>query len=271
MARPTKKSMKWSLNGRVNVMKRLDIFNLTTRFPSESRASPDQDIIDDEEHHLDETYLSQSENNNALKRLNFHPGAEKSLKYGRVGLSDRYEDSELNFYVDVSVKPLTSFNFTTSAVSTANVSEHWKRKEQEHGTSQLELEEALNSYGAESPVNILPLLERIEVRLLSKKKVPADEVLQLTVLKHYYIDQLKGTGKMKASINAAFTVLTKTCTWRESSEDGANIMNLLSVCLMSASMGSNTKWKSALDDEDVCEQCLAYFRSLSKCSDCNTA
>ncbi|KAK9429685.1 hypothetical protein V1505DRAFT_386786 [Lipomyces doorenjongii] len=97
MASPTKKSIKRSLNGRINVMKRLDIFNLTARFPSESRAGPDQDILDDQELHLDEIYLSQSEINNALKRWNFHPGAEKSLKYGRVGLSDRYEDSELNF------------------------------------------------------------------------------------------------------------------------------------------------------------------------------
>ncbi|KAK9318137.1 hypothetical protein V1522DRAFT_418680 [Lipomyces starkeyi] len=60
-----------------------------------------------------------------------------------------------------------------------------------------------------TPVNIIALFERIEIRLQGRKKMPADEALQLTVIKHCFMDQLAGKGKMKASMDAAFYNIDK--------------------------------------------------------------
>jgi hypothetical protein len=82
----------------------------------------------------------------------------------------------------------------------------------------------------ETPVNILALLERIEIRLQGRKKMPADEAVQLTVLKHYFMDQLAGTGRMKKdSIDAAFYNFDKEVYMSRVSEDGPIYMNILSV------------------------------------------
>ncbi|KAK9364393.1 hypothetical protein V1509DRAFT_669940, partial [Lipomyces kononenkoae] len=173
-----------------------------------------------------------------------------------------------------SLKPLTAFNFTKSAVSTSNISEDEKRMEQEHKMSQCELEEDTNddegekaveedSYGSESPVNIRALLERIEVRLLSKNKMPADEVLQFTVLKRYFTDQLNGIGKMKASMNAAVYTFDKGEYMARVIRGWGKLYELSESLPPLSKRGKHTKWRSELDDEDVREQCLVYFRSLS--------
>ncbi|KAK9242127.1 hypothetical protein V1506DRAFT_107697 [Lipomyces tetrasporus] len=93
--------------------------------------------------------------------------------------------------------------------------------------------------------------------------MPAEEILQLAVLKRYFIDQLKGTGKMKASINAAFYSFDKGIYMVRVIRGWAKIYQLIESLPPLSKRGKHTKWRSALDDEDVREQCLAYFRSLS--------
>ncbi|KAK9242366.1 hypothetical protein V1506DRAFT_562965 [Lipomyces tetrasporus] len=140
MARPSKKSIPRSINGRKNI-KRFDKVNQVTRQVGEGCGGEEEEL------HLVEILLSQSEIENALKRLHFRPKTDKRLKCTtRPGGSERSIQRFRSKFrnVDASVKPLTTFNFTTSAVSTANKSEDGNRNEQEleHERSRLELEEA---------------------------------------------------------------------------------------------------------------------------------
>ncbi|KAK9489850.1 hypothetical protein V1508DRAFT_400437 [Lipomyces doorenjongii] len=231
MARPRKKSIARSINGRKNVLKRFDIASQATQRHAEARGSQDA-----EELQVVEVRLRQSEIDNALKRLCFRPEADKRLKYttrpaGSERSIRRFKAKFRN--VDASIKPLVAFSFTKTEVSTGPFSdEDRKQQDQEHGRSQSTAEEILNDretdnasgenaiiseeceestddYALETPVNIVALLERIEVCLQERKKMPADEALQLMVLKHYFVAHLAGKGKMKASMDSAFHNLTR--------------------------------------------------------------
>ncbi|KAK9481590.1 hypothetical protein V1527DRAFT_493468 [Lipomyces starkeyi] len=84
MARPSKKSIQRSINGRKNALKRFDTASQPTQHYAEVRGK------DAEEFQVVEVRLSQSEIDNALKRLSFRPEADKRLKYTtRPGGSER--------------------------------------------------------------------------------------------------------------------------------------------------------------------------------------
>ncbi|KAK9481425.1 hypothetical protein V1527DRAFT_456038, partial [Lipomyces starkeyi] len=82
-----------SINGRKNALKRFDTASQPTQHHAEVRGSQDA-----EEFQVVEVRLSQSEIDNALKRLSFRPEADKRLKYTtRPGGSEgRYADSKRN-------------------------------------------------------------------------------------------------------------------------------------------------------------------------------
>ncbi|KAK9489334.1 hypothetical protein V1508DRAFT_67724 [Lipomyces doorenjongii] len=92
--------------------------------------------------------------------------------------------------------------------------------------------------------------------------MPADEALQLTVLKHYFMDLLEGKGKTKASMDAAFYTFDKRPYMSRVIRGWANIYEKTGSLPPLSKRGKHTKWRSALDDEDIREQCLLYFRAL---------
>ncbi|KAK9236786.1 hypothetical protein V1525DRAFT_420104 [Lipomyces kononenkoae] len=141
MARPSKKSLQRSIIARKNVLKRYDAVSQAAQRTETSR---DQDV---EELEVVEVCLTQSEINNALKRLSFYTEADKSLKYTtRPGGSQRsirrFKAKFRN--MDSSIKPLTAFNFTMSEVSTCSLDENLKRKNQDHERSRASEDGFLN-------------------------------------------------------------------------------------------------------------------------------
>ncbi|KAK9492606.1 hypothetical protein V1508DRAFT_447985 [Lipomyces doorenjongii] len=179
-----------------------------------------------------------------------------------------------------SIKRLTAFSFTNTATPNVNSSEEGRKQEEWEGDSETrgtEEEENVdhNVYGdtatiseecdestdhaPETPVDVRALLQRIEIRLQNKKKMPADEALQLTVLKRYFSDQLCGKGKMKASIDAAFYSFDKGVYMARVIRGWAKLYEHTESLPALSKRGKHTKWASALDDEDVREQCLPYF------------
>ncbi|KAK9241716.1 hypothetical protein V1506DRAFT_510158 [Lipomyces tetrasporus] len=106
MARPSKKSIQRSINGRKIALKRFD----TASQPTQPHA---------EELRVVEVRLSQSKIDNALKHLCFRPEADKRLKY--TTRPDGPERSIRIFKakfrnVHASIKPLAAFNFTKTEV-----------------------------------------------------------------------------------------------------------------------------------------------------------
>ncbi|KAK9258372.1 hypothetical protein V1519DRAFT_476988 [Lipomyces tetrasporus] len=71
MARPSKKSIQPSINGRKNALKRFDTASQPIQHHAEAHGSQDA-----EELQVVEVRLSQSEIDNALKRVCFRPEAE---------------------------------------------------------------------------------------------------------------------------------------------------------------------------------------------------
>ncbi|KAK9242670.1 hypothetical protein V1506DRAFT_509192 [Lipomyces tetrasporus] len=188
MARRSKKSIQRSINGRKNVMKRFGKVNQVTRHDGEGCGGHHR-----EELQLPEILLNQSEIETVLRRLRFRSEADKLLKYAtRPGGSERSIRRFKAKYRNVeSMKPLTAFNFTNTASANVNLSEE-NRKQKERESEPRGTEEDL---APETPLDVHGLLQRIEIRLQNKQKMPEDEALQLTVLKRYFIDQLRGEGE----------------------------------------------------------------------------
>ncbi|KAK9235424.1 hypothetical protein V1525DRAFT_390460 [Lipomyces kononenkoae] len=109
MSRRSKKSIQRSINGRKNALKRYDMARRAAL-----RIAEASDGQDTEELRVVEVCLTQSEIDNALKRLSFVPEADKSLQYttGLGDLSGRYEDSKRSFGIEVSAANLRDENLT---------------------------------------------------------------------------------------------------------------------------------------------------------------
>ncbi|KAK9364803.1 hypothetical protein V1509DRAFT_667689 [Lipomyces kononenkoae] len=227
---------------------------------------------DDEQLQLVEIPLDQSEIENALKRLNFCPEADKSLKYTtRPGGSERSQRRFRAKFRNVeSLKPLTAFNFTRTAAANDNLSdEDQKRMERESEPCETADKDNLhlNAYGdtaaiseecyesadhaLETSVDLPALVQRIESRLVNKTTMPREEALQLTVLKHYFMDRLRGKGRMRASIDAAFYSFDKGVYMARVIRGWAKVYELTESLPPLSQRGKNTKRKSALADEDV--------------------
>ncbi|KAK9366764.1 hypothetical protein V1509DRAFT_641440 [Lipomyces kononenkoae] len=267
MARRSKKSIMRSINGRKNAMKRFDIANRIT----------------------ERTEKDQSEKENAWKFLRFNPQAERNLKHKkRPGGSERSQRRfRAKFRNAEPLQPLTAFNFTNTATANGNLSEEGQRDTQqesqplateEEQEEQDEQEEVKNNahggtapmseechestgYAPENTVDLRALLERIEVRLQNQTNMPKDEVLQLTVLKHYFTDRLGGKGKMEASIAAASYSFGKGVYMARVIRDWARLYEDAECLPPPSKRGKHAKRTSALNDENVREQCMSYFRS----------
>ncbi|KAK9311098.1 hypothetical protein V1524DRAFT_83280 [Lipomyces starkeyi] len=78
-------------------------------------------------------------------------------------------------------------------------------------------------------------------------------------------------GKMKASTDAANYSFDKGVYMVRVTRGWASLYVHTEALPPLSKRGKHAKWTSALDDEDVREQCLSYFRSLSKRTACNKA
>ncbi|KAK9350922.1 hypothetical protein V1523DRAFT_398803 [Lipomyces doorenjongii] len=149
MARPSKKSIQRSINGRKIALKRFDAASQPTQHHAEASGSQDA-----EELQVVEVRLSQSEIDNALKRLCFRPETDKSLKYttrpgGPERSIRRFKAKFRN--ADASIKPLAAFNFTKTEVSTGTFSDEDRRQQdQEHERNQSTAQETLNDPGTDN-------------------------------------------------------------------------------------------------------------------------
>ncbi|KAK9374916.1 uncharacterized protein V1513DRAFT_425036 [Lipomyces chichibuensis] len=92
--------------------------------------------------------------------------------------------------------------------------------------------------------------------------MPRDEVLQLMVLKRYFNDRLGGKGKMQASIDAAYYSFDRGVYLARVIRGWARLYEYTESLPPPRKRGKHTICTSALDDEDIREQCLSYFRSL---------
>ncbi|KAK9241586.1 hypothetical protein V1506DRAFT_550303 [Lipomyces tetrasporus] len=92
--------------------------------------------------------------------------------------------------------------------------------------------------------------------------MPGEDVLQLMVLKRYFNDRLGGKGKMKVSIDTAYYSFDRGSYMVRVIRGWASLYEYTESLPPLSKRGKHTKCTSALDDEEVREQCLSYFRSL---------